>query len=205
METQTIIQVPLKAVLDQRLDIDHFILLSLFRAKDYDNVKEFVQQYYPFEEQYLQILQVLQRSGWLKITGDNHYRDVEIRERFNALVLTPADDVEDWIQSYRKMFEQVGRNGIMGDSVGVRKKMKKFVLAHHYTKEQILAATARYIESQGPSYQFLQQADYFISKTGTDGVATSRLLSTLEEMESTSSAPPGVGFNTLMQTGNGSL
>ena len=126
----------------------------------------------------------LESSGWIKITGEDILRNLEIRQKFIEIsepdgLSERINDVENWFQSYRDLFK--GRKpGSMGDGSSVIDKLKRFIKLHpQYTKEQILTATKRYIATESPRY--LQRADYFIFKQDVNKIEMSRLLSFLEE------------------------
>lgn len=128
---------------------------------------------------------LLEEDGWCKINNLKEL-DVTIRQKFiDCLTTEENDGVELWIDEYRNLFR--GKKiSSMGDKVSCLDKMRRFVLTYpEYTKDEILAATRFYIESQAPFYKFLRRADYFIfkkEKYEDDGSEVSILLNILEEM-----------------------
>jgi hypothetical protein len=95
------------------------------------------------------------------------------------------DDVESWIDSWRKLFSGK-KPGSMGDRNACVAKMQKFLLQYpDYNKDLIFKATNAYIISLHGNFNFLQQADYFIYKQdpGTKGITNSRLATFCEDIK----------------------
>lgn len=174
-------------MIDNKLATDEFIVLLLVMQKDFKALAKFVDYHFIIKAQYEAIIKELQKKGWLKIVGDDYLSELEIRAQFTELftdgvVEKRVEEVGEWIQKFRDIFRR-GKSGKMGDPNACLEKMKKFVRTYpQFTVEQILTATARYVDSCGPTYNYLQQADYFISKESVDRTKTSRLLSFLEDL-----------------------
>lgn len=181
----------LNVLINNKFTVDEMVILFLVTHKDYKSLESFVEyHYFPNLSLYRTTIEKLQKEGWLKIMGEDYIESLEIRSKFTSLfgdsVLDERlKDVDSWIQDFRNIFK-VGKPGAMGDPNACLDKMKKFIKAHpQYTKEQIMKAAEVYVNSQAPAYRFLQQADYFISKQSVDKGITSRLLSFLEDPQTT--------------------
>lgn len=73
--------------------------------------------------------------------------------------------------------------GSMGGKLSCTAKLKKWMTINPtYTKEQILAAATRYLDTEGRNTNYLQRADYFIYKRDKNGDDLSRLDSYIEEI-----------------------
>lgn len=189
--TNTEIRIDVNKLIASKLTLEEYFMLMLVWHKDYTSLEKFANYHYPngVGVLYPIVIRNLEEAGWIKIVGTNLFTDIEIRETFIEL-FKPSDlerrleEVPIWINKYRDIFR--GRKqGAMGDPNACMQKMRRFITQYpQYTVEQILKATQLYVDSQGPRYTFLQQADYFISKQGTsDKIATSRLLTYLEDLD----------------------
>ena len=115
----------------------------------------------------------------LREAEDFSHSDFFIAGKYKKFFKDVKVSSEEWIQEYRQLFKGIKPRS-MGDPNACLKKMDKFLSVYpQYSKKQILAATENYIRSTEPTY--IMQADNFIFKTGRDGIATSRLISTLED------------------------
>jgi len=112
--------------------------------------------------------------------------DVILDKAKVAKELGIVEEVETWIDDYRQLFKKSGRSGVMGSRKACVVKMRRFLEEYDYSKDIILSATERYINTQAVGgFMFLQQADNFIHKEITEQgkkVPTSRLESFCEEV-----------------------
>jgi hypothetical protein len=186
------IRINLLKLIDSKLTLEEYIILTLVWERNYSTLKEFANYHFLPLGGYLlysATISNLEKQGWLKIVGKDMFTDLEIREAFIEL-FKPNDlerrlsEVASWITEYRDLFKGK-KQGAMGDPNACVLKMKKLITQYPaWSKDQILKATENYVESQAPNYTYLQQADYFISKQGgNDKIATSRLLTYLEDLD----------------------
>ena len=92
-------------------------------------------------------------------------------------------EIADWIDNYRAVFKNK-KSGAMGSKKSCLEKMVKFVKDYpeYADPELIVSAATRYVNTQRISgYDYLQRADYVISKKDSDSV-TSRLAAFCEEI-----------------------
>lgn len=121
------------------------------------------------------------RNRALKELKDNGY----VLSSYPKIILSTTKckglyhDVEEWIEDYRALFKGI-KPGSMGDKKACTLKMKDFLRENDYSKDQILIATKRYLNTTNPLY--IQQADYFIYKQ-SEKVKQSKLRSFCEEIE----------------------
>tara|TARA_R110000851_G_scaffold326249_1_gene494737 strand:- start:65 stop:619 length:555 start_codon:yes stop_codon:yes gene_type:complete len=94
-----------------------------------------------------------------------------------------SQNITDWIDNYRNVFKNK-KAGAMGSKKSCVEKMLKFVKDYpeYSDPELIVSAATRYVNTQRISrYDYLQRADYVISKKDSDSV-TSRLAAFCEEI-----------------------
>jgi hypothetical protein len=98
---------------------------------------------------------------------------------------TPVDTTStpwDWVEKYRGMFSAL-KPEARGDKAGTLKKMQNFFSQFPDVRvDEIFAATEMYLntfKTNQQSVQYLQQADYFISKINK-GEKSSRLSTFIE-------------------------
>jgi hypothetical protein len=85
----------------------------------------------------------------------------------------------EWLKRYRDVFTAV-RSDKGGSKSGVTIKMKKFFAANPEVRAEDVIDAARLYVEQNPNADFIQQADYFISKSANTINQTSRLEQYLE-------------------------
>lgn len=185
-----IIEINTNSLIKSNLDIHNYFILQIIFEKDADLFNIF-KKYNNSDYN----LEVLIAQEYLKYTGENFrlaifnneldILDFILLEKatklfINDKVTEAIHEVDQWIGDYRNLFKGI-KIGSMGDPNACLKKMKLFLKVNpKYTKEQIFEATKAYIKNTEPRYTM--QADYFISKTGNDKIATSKLLSWLEQI-----------------------
>lgn len=170
--------------LKSELDIVDYFILQVIWEKDVDLFDDL-----KIKLDYLQELDVLIRTEYIKYTGSNFDKDAidpdsldivdfilleRATEIFNTDDLSKKlHEVDTWIQDYRNLFKGI-KIGSQGDKNACTLKMKKFMKDNPtYSKEHIFNVTKSYIDTTEPT--FTMQADYFIYKTGSDKIVTSRL------------------------------
>jgi hypothetical protein len=127
-----------------------------------------------------------------------------------STVTKRTEQVDDWSEEFRTYYKSLmippGKLGIMGDSSAVKEKLKRFTKKYpQYTKAQIFDAAKKYVASQSRDrYRFLMQCDYFIFKQDTTQgkIERSKLLSILEEGDTTETNQSGQGAIDFTQLGN---
>lgn len=97
------------------------------------------------------------------------------------------DSIKEWVDEYRLLFKGL-KTGVMGDRNACVTKLVKFyeLYPEFANKEVILAATKKYINSEGMNnnYKYLQKAHYFIFKqVGSKDNEVSNLASFCEEVD----------------------
>lgn len=182
------IRIDIDKMVDSKLEVQEYVVLYLVWHKDFKGLKRFAQHHFVLSLEYELLIAKLEKEGWLKIVGEDNLKDIEIRQQFIELfkpseIEARLSDVENWIQDYRNLFR--GRKpGAMGDLNACTVKMKRLLLQYpQYSKEQIMKAAETYVDSCGPTYKFLQRADYVISKEDSAKISSSRLLTFLEDVE----------------------
>lgn len=190
------IEINVKSFLRSGLSLDEFTLLVLLWRKEFETITVIYDTRFGFGEAVLQeVLAELESDGWLKITGAIP-QGVELRQKFIDCLSPSSEEVAEsyvshWIDEYRGLFK--GKKiGAMGDRATCLKNMIRFMAEYdQYSKDDILKAAKLYIQSCSPSYRYLKQADYFISKQEANGDVKSVLLSTLEDMKAGTFAESG--------------
>jgi len=96
-------------------------------------------------------------------------------------------DIEEFTKKYRDLFKDENgktyKPGVTGSKYACEERLKEFLNLYSYSKEHILGATKKYIESERQSgFKYLQKAHYVIKKK-VDGVDESRLLTFCEELQ----------------------
>lgn len=160
----------LKAISDK-----NFKLLEVIKNSEYFDNDEKIDSF-KFK------LESLEKFDYVKITNQNLFNEgfsIALRAKGKELFKQENHDsfmsVEEWIDEWRLLFKGK-KKGAMGDKKACIKKMNKFMKENpSIDKDLIYKATNMYIEDQAPNYTYLQYADYFISKEGTDKVARSNL------------------------------
>lgn len=139
------------------------------------------------EKQVMLLYQLLYRKGYIDETQGE-----EMEEAFYKLTdkgtdfiryaemssftveNTDAEDLNTWIKDYINLFPEPvrGQRNLRGGEDSCLTRMKWFLKKHKYGKDQILAATEEYINSQAASqdgHKYTVNSDYFIKKgTGVD-------------------------------------
>lgn len=124
----------------------------------------------------------LEGSDWLPVM----VLDVEeglTKAKVNAV----AAEIDSWVKKeYRPLFKGK-KAGAMGDISMCVQKMAVFLTVYpEYTKEDVLDAARKYVDSFGNNPTYMRQADYFIFKEVVHQgmkMVTSGLLTFLEDGE----------------------
>jgi hypothetical protein len=149
------------------------------------------------EKQIMLLYQMLYRKGYIEETQGEELEEalykltkkgenfIRYAEAMSMIVDSPiVDDLETWIDEYIKIFPEPirGQRNLRGDRDSCLSRMKWFLKKYKYTKEDILAATEEYINSQATTadgHKYTVTSDYFIKKgSGTD--MTSKLAQACE-------------------------
>ena len=173
-----------------KLLMDEFFLLQIIYEKDKDMFEHLTNRSYSTV-----IVCNLLEEGMIKYTGEDIHEDFResIIDILDFVLLEPAiklfnkdnlsqklHEVDSWIGEYRTKFKGIKPNS-MGDPNACNKKMKLFLKNNPgYTKQDIFNAVDYYISQTESTY--VTQADYFISKTGNDKIAISKLLMYCEQL-----------------------
>lgn len=104
-----------------------------------------------------------------------------------AKVNAKVQEIEGWVKKeYRPLFKGK-KAGAMGDISMCVQKMAVFLTVYpEYTKEDVLDAAKKYVDSFGNNPTYMRQADYFIFKEVVHQgmkMVTSGLLTSLEDGE----------------------
>lgn len=177
------LHINLTTLFNSSLTGTQYILLLLLHKKEYKAVEKLVIREFGYSDTYHgEIYYLLEEEGWIKINGSKLPQDIEVRGKFLELLSEKeAGNSESWIDEYRDLFRNT-RSGKMGDKTACIRNMDRLLAANpQYNKEDILKATRHYIRTCN-DYNYLTQADYFISKTDTKtGNVVCKLLTYLEE------------------------
>jgi hypothetical protein len=188
----TELRINLNTLLNSSLTTDQFIILLLLYKKEYKAVEKLVIRAFGYTDEYYgEIYHLLEEDGWIKINGAKLPQDIEVRGKFIELLSErEAGKSESWIDEYRDLFRNT-RSGKMGDKVACIRNMDRLLSAYpQYGKEDILRATRHYIRTCN-DYNYLTQADYFISKTDLKtGDVVCKIITYLEEVSHASFSEP---------------
>lgn len=93
-----------------------------------------------------------------------------------------SEDIDDLAEQMRSIFPQGNKHGTTyrwrGTKAEITKKINSFLNKYSgFSKEEIIEATKRYVDSFNGVYTYMQLLGYFIEKNGT-----SRLLEELEAL-----------------------
>ena len=91
-----------------------------------------------------------------------------------AKVTVRESEVEKWIDDWRNLFPS-GKSGgypIKGNRKNCLKKMVSFMKSYQYDKETIINATKSYISNFNGSFEYIQNAPYFIEKNKNSNLAS---------------------------------
>ena len=186
--TMAELHINLTTLFNSSLTGTQYILLLLLHKKEYKAVEKLVIREFGYSDTYHgEIYYLLEEEGWIKINGSKLPQDIEVRGKFLELLSEKeAGNSESWIDEYRDLFRNT-RSGKMGDKTACIRNMDRLLAANpQYNKEDILKATRHYIRTCN-DYNYLTQADYFISKTDTKtGNVVSKILTYLEEVSHSS-------------------
>lgn len=148
------------------------------------------------EKQVMLLYQMLLRKEYIEETEGEEmeqalYKLTEKGENFiryaesTALTVTSVQTNDfSWVRDYNNLFPEPirGQRNLRGNEQSCISRMRWFMKTYNYTKEQILAATEEYLNSQAASedgHKYTVTSDYFIRKgSGVD--ATSRLAQACE-------------------------
>jgi len=190
--TMTELRINLNTLLNSSLTTDQFIILLLLYKKEYKAVEKLVIRAFGYTDEYYgEIYHLLEEDGWIKINGAKLPQDIEVRGKFIELLSErEAGKSESWIDEYRDLFRNT-RSGKMGDKAACIRNMDRLLSAYpQYGKEDILRATRHYIRTCN-DYNYLTQADYFISKTDLKtGDVVCKIITYLEEVSHASFSEP---------------
>ena len=188
----TELRINLNTLLNSSLTTDQFIILLLLYKKEYKAVEKLVIRAFGYTDEYYgEIYHLLEEDGWIKINGAKLPQDIEVRGKFIELLSEiEAGKSESWIDEYRDLFRNT-RSGKMGDKAACIRNMDRLLSAYpQYGKEDILRATRHYIRTCN-DYNYLTQADYFISKTDLKtGDVVCKIITYLEEVSHASFSEP---------------
>ena len=153
------------------------------------------------EKQVMLLYQMLLRKEYIEETEGEEmeealYKLTEKGENFiryaESTALTAASvQTNDfsWVREYNNLFPEPvrGQRNLRGNEQSCISRMKWFMKTYNYSKDQILAATEEYLNSQAASedgHKYTVTSDYFIRKgTGVD--STSRLAQACEAYDPT--------------------
>ena len=152
-----------------------FVLLNLIFSEE--TTDEMISSYesYLAECDIKEILRYYEKSGLLKITGDN-YKAVSVRDLGLELIgQSKSDTIIELAEKIREMFPKGVKSGgypVRSSTVDIADKLRKFFKKHKYTQDQVLEATKRYVDRKGrEGYSYMQKAVFFIEKDGSSTLA----------------------------------
>lgn len=137
-----------------------------------------------------EILESLQKKGFIKIVengfylrskGNNYCKEVTVIQKTSTKNI--KDDIEEWIDEYRKLFKVKHIPGKMGDRKGAIEKMRKFYTEYpDYADKELIFKMANIYINKEKNKTYQMQADYFIFKQ-EKGIWRSKLAAFCEENE----------------------
>lgn len=183
------ISINVNSLLKTGLLTDQYVILLLLYKKEYQTLMSILDMQFGLGEAFLrEMMEILESEGWVKLKSSKFPDDIEIRQKFIDCSNLNEDEIleseiENWIDEYRGIFKGK-RVGSMGDRDACITKMTKFLSIYNdkFTKSDILEAAKLYVQSQAPTYKYLMQSDYFISKQDGQGNVVSKLHSILEDV-----------------------
>lgn len=208
------LEINTKALLDSELDLGIFVMLQII----YEKHEELFEKYKYFLAGSDTIL-YLCTFGYIKYAGQDTIEPEHFQESLQANIDTlevndfillekatklfksnelsnKLNEVDGWINDYRSKFKSL-RHNAMGDPKACLKKMKMFLTDNpQYSKDDIFKAVDLYISETDPTY--IQQADYFIYKSGMDKIPTSRLTMYCERIKSGDVIQDPVSLNRMI-------
>lgn len=124
----------------------------------------------------------LEQSLWLPVVIKDEDEGLT-----KAKVLAKAAEIDDWVKKEYRILFKGKKAGAMGDIGMCVQKMAVFLVVYpEYTKEDVLDAARKYVDSFGNNPTYMRQADYFIFKEVVHQgmkMVTSSLLTFLEDGE----------------------
>lgn len=175
------IEFNLNALVNSSLSAESFLILLLIQRKEYKAVETIMLRTHGLNKD---LYEMLEKEGWVKITGTNLPKDVEIRQQFIELLNDTTDmDIRRWVDEYRELFRGK-KPGAYGDRELCVKHLTWLLTTYEYTKEDVIKATKYYVKSQTrENYKYLMQSNYFLSKqNASTGEVAHPILSYLEEV-----------------------
>lgn len=178
------LQVNVDSMLKSSLTPDQYIILLLLHKKEFKTVEKLVMRMFGYTDSYVgEVYELLQEDGWIKITGKNLPKDIEIRQQFIELLNTSTDmGISGWIDEYRALFKGK-KPGCIGDRDMAIKNMTWLLTTYpQYTKEDVMKAAKYYISTCAKDgYKYLVRSNYFLSKEDASGNKSHQILTFLEE------------------------
>jgi len=158
------------------------IIMHFLHLKKYEQVIKY------FPKTYVSYINGLIKLGYIVNKEADNYDLAALILNKSKLkkLIGELETSELWIEEYRELFKGK-KAGSMGTRSACIKKMDKFIKETGNSREVIMSATQRYINSNRENgYSYLQQADYFIYKNenyGGSALETSKLATYCEEIE----------------------
>ena len=175
----------MKVIVNFKLDLHPVsqLILSLLYRNEYDLLKRYFAVVFPFH------LERLHEAGYVLTQGPYELKNIDslsISIPKARALFGEAVSCESWIDEYRNLF--LGKKaGVMGTRSVCIQKMNRFLEENTFSRQIIIAATQRYINScKKDSYNYIQRADYFIYKEETvngSRLTTSNLGTLCEEIQ----------------------
>jgi len=169
--------------LDRNSDVStsDILILKLINQKDLVNISKIFEYRVGFPANTpthlqfsLQKMKLFENDGYIKLTDLNDPFSFEPLSKLNDVFKNDDEDsVQNWIEEWREIFPKGSNSSgfrYRGDKQGCIKKMKVFLRKNNeVTKDQIITATAKYVEKHRYG-KFMQQAHYFIEKNGASAL-----------------------------------
>jgi len=150
------------------------ICLEELQCSKYIKIVDYESEFFEFEL----------RSKGIEFLKSGVISKVTLSDKQNTRL--SSDDVENWIDEYRKLFKDTRASGKLVDKKSTLKKMLWFISEYpeYNSKSLILRATEKYInENNENNFKYLQRCDYFISKQDTSKIKVSRLAGYCEQIK----------------------
>lgn len=168
-ERGPIIQVPFQFLIENRITINEYLILSLIN--DIDLLKLYSQKVENLDSS----LAKCYENNFIKLIekkDDISYENIELSSYYKTILQSndPANWIDEWYNLWPNGIKSSGYY-VKTDKYSCIKKLQKFRRKYPmYSKTVIIDATRNYINRMGlANYAFMRLAPYFIEK---DGIST---------------------------------
>jgi len=151
-----------------------FLTCSIFVQCTIPEVRYNVTRMYGSPTVFKENLALMETAGIVELTRvlpdlTQQLKYVKFTPTAQKLFLETSGKMDTFVEDFRELFPV----NYKGDNRGCRIKLVNFIKEYdEYSKEDILEATKNYINSFNGSYNYLQQAHYFVMKNQISNLAS---------------------------------